>query len=205
MFTVYLCHVVRIMQNVQVADVTDASALAASKDAEVSFSASVLLTSSQQTWQRGAARWRRHSGALKHGRVSLNVLDAQYFLLTSCVWWICLIVCPYTQITQMPLPAEFAKLLHVVSLSLQPVGQRPRKRTVQSTPWGTYVFDDHRWHYMTISGGIGGKRISQISDSGNDMASALGCFQQLFSTLLFRLVLERFPILRTAAREIYGI
>ena len=49
MFTVSLCHVVRIMQNVQVDDTNDASALAASKDAEVSFSASVLLTSSQQT------------------------------------------------------------------------------------------------------------------------------------------------------------
>ena len=42
-------NVARIMQNVQVADVTDASALAAFKDAEVSFSASVLLPSSQQT------------------------------------------------------------------------------------------------------------------------------------------------------------
>ena len=46
---------------------------------------------------------------------------------------------------------------------------------------------------MTISGGIGGKRISQISDSGNDMASALAASNNFSARSFSASCLNVFP------------
>ena len=46
---------------------------------------------------------------------------------------------------------------------------------------------------MTISGGIGGKRRSQISDSGNDMASALAASNNFSARSFSALRLNVFP------------